>query len=85
MDEEEKLDRLVSGLKKKVMLEVLKANPANLKKTSRIALNVDNILARSGIFGYGSANLSGLFGAIYAVTQAPQPMVVSNAQGDRHY
>lgn len=75
MNEAEKLDRFIAGLRNEVKLEVLKSNPADLNAASQIALNVDNALYGAGMYYRGS------FGG----NAGPQPMDIGNVEGGTHY
>ena len=75
MNEAEKLDRFVVGLKHEVKLEVLKANPADLNTASQIALNVDNAIYDASFYNRGT------FGA----GSVPQPMEIGYVEDGPHY
>lgn len=81
MNDDEKLDRFVSGLKHSVKIEVLKASPDNLNDASRIALNVDNALSGAGMFSTGRFS----YGSNSTTVQTPQPMDIGNVEGNAHF
>ena len=68
MNEEEKVDRFVQGLKPQVRLEVLKSNARTMNDASRIALNVDSALFNAGMFRFQG----------YMQDPAPTPMEIGN-------
>ena len=68
MNEEEKVDRFVQGLKPHVRLEVLKSNARTMNDASRIALNVDSALFNAGMFRFQG----------YRQDPAPTPMEIGN-------
>ena len=70
MNEEEKVDRFIQGLKPHVRLEVLKSNARTMNDASRIALNVDSALFNAGMFRFQG----------YRQDTAPTPMEIGNVE-----
>ena len=68
MNEEEKVNRFIQGLKPQVRLEVLKSNARTMNDTSRTALNVESALCNAGMFRFQG----------YRQYPAPTPMEIGN-------
>lgn len=69
----EKLDRFIQGLKPQVKIEVLKAGAKNLDEASRIALNVDSAIFGSRLNRFQASDLR----------QSPVPMEIGNTEQRR--
>ena len=73
MNEGEKVDRFVQGLKPQVRLEVMKAGVQSMKAASRIALNVDSAIFGSRMFQ----------NRLHVSTSVPTPMEIGNMEQKR--
>lgn len=72
MQEDEKVDRIIEGLKFNIRVEVLKAQADTLDECARVALNIDSAIWRAGTVGHSSA------------LDGPMPMEIGNVQGTSH-
>lgn len=75
MSEGEKLDRLRTGLKPQIRLEVMKSGKTTFDEGARIALNVDSTLYGSGVF-LGQSQ----FSFRNVSSDGPVPMDIGNLQ-----
>ena len=80
ISDNEKLDRLCSGLKPKVKIEVLESTSATVDDAARIELSVDSALFGAGMYSSWGGIPSG-FGS-----SGPQPMATGNLEKNgTHY